>query len=57
MVERFFLDGVDGEGTGFPIHLAYQHPLMVLATTTNARLARCYLAVVGTDLTLYLTIF
>jgi hypothetical protein len=57
MVKRFLLDGVDSEGARFPIHLADQLALMVTPITTDACLALCNLAVVGTELTLDPAIF
>ena len=52
MVERLFLDGVDGQGTRSAIHLTDQLTLTVPATATEPRLPFCNYTVVGTDPTL-----
>jgi hypothetical protein len=56
MVERFLLDGIDGQRTGFSIDLADEHAVMVSATTTAACPTVSDTAVVRTEQALHHTI-
>ena len=53
VVERFLLNGVDGQRTGFGIDLTDEHTVMVTTTATTARLAIRNMAMVRTELALY----
>jgi hypothetical protein len=52
MVERLFLDGVDGQGTGLGIDLAKKDTAIIAPTATAACLSIGNMAVVRTELTL-----
>ena len=53
VVNRVFLDGVDGQRTGFTLDFAPEHTVIVASATTDARLAICYMAMVRTEQTLH----
>lgn len=53
MIQRFFLDGVDGQRTRLAIDLADEHTIVIPATTTKARLAIGYPAMMRTDQALH----
>ena len=48
VIQRLFLDGVDGEGTGLAVDLADEHAGVVAAAAAETRLAIGNVAVVGT---------
>ena len=56
VVERFLLNGVDGQRTGFGIDLADEHTVVVATTATTARLAMGDMAMVGTEQALHSTV-
>jgi hypothetical protein len=56
MIERFLLDGVDGQRTGFAINLADEHAIVITTTATAARFAVGDTAVMRTEQALYHTI-
>ena len=49
MVQGFLLDGVDGQRTGFTVHLAKELAIVIPASTTKARLTIGNLAMVWTE--------
>jgi hypothetical protein len=53
MIERLFLDGVDGQRTGFGIYLAKENTAIIAPTATATCLTIGNMAVVRTELTLY----
>ena len=53
VVERFLLDGIDGQRTGLTIDLADEYTIMIPSTATDARLSIGNMTMVGTDLTLH----
>jgi hypothetical protein len=53
MVERFFLDGVDGQRTRLGIYLAKEYATSITTTATTTCLAIGNMAVVRTELALY----
>ena len=53
MVQRFLLDGVDGQRAGLGIDLADEHTIMIPATTTATRLAIGNTAMMRTEQALY----
>ena len=54
MIQRLFLDRVDGQRAGLAIDLADQYTIMIPATTTKARLTIGYMTMVWTEQTLHL---
>jgi len=56
LVERFLLDGVDGEGTGFSITFGIESPVDVDSGTTDAALAFSNDTLMGTKLAFHLAI-
>ena len=57
VVERLLLNRVDGQRTRFAVDLTDEHSILIASAAANARLAICNLAMVRTELTLYLSIF
>ena len=53
MIERFLLDGVDGQRTGFAINLADEHAIVISTTTTAASLAVGDTTMMRTEQALY----
>ena len=53
MIERLFLDGVDGQRTRLAIDLADQYTVMIPSTATKARLTIGDMTMVRTELALY----
>ena len=54
MIQRFFLDRVDGQRTGHAIDLADQYTIVIPATATKARFTIGDMAMVWTEQTLHL---
>lgn len=52
VVQRLFLDGVDGEGTGLAVDFADEHAGVVAAAAAHTGLAVGNVAVVGAQITL-----
>ena len=53
MIQRLLLDGVDGQRTRLAIDLADEFAIVIPATTTKARLAIGYPAMMRTDQALH----
>ena len=53
MVQRFLLDGVDGQRTGLAIYLAQEHTVLIATAPADARFAIRHFAVMRTELTLH----
>ena len=53
VVERFLLDGVDGQRTRPSIHLADQHTALIASAPADARPALADVAMVWAEQTLY----
>ena len=53
MIQRFLLDGIDGQRTRFAIDFADKHAIMIPATATKARLAIGHPTMVRTKQALY----
>ena len=52
VIQRLFLDGVDGEGTGLAVDFADEHAGVVAAAAAHTGLAIGNVAVVGAQITL-----
>ena len=53
MIERFLLDGVDGQRTRFGIDLADECAIVIATTATEARLPIGYATMMRTEQTLH----
>ena len=53
VVERFLLDGVDGQRTRFSIHFAYKNTLLISSVPADARPALADMAMMRTEQTLH----
>ena len=53
VVERFLLNGVNGQRTGLAVHLADKHTIHIPAASADTCLAIGNLAMMRTELTLY----
>ena len=53
VVQRLFLDGVDGQRTGFAIDFAHKYTLHIATAAADTRFAIGNLAMMRTELTLY----
>ena len=53
VVQRLLLDGVDGQRTGFAVHLADEHAVLIATAPADTRLTVGNLAMMRTELTLH----
>ena len=53
VIQRFLLDGVDGQRTGLTIYLAHEHTILIATAPADTRLAVRYLAMMRTEQTLH----
>ena len=53
MIERFLLDGVDGQRTRPSVHLTYQHTALIASALADARPALVDMAMVWAEQTLH----
>ena len=56
VVERFLLNGVDGQSTRFGIDLTDEYATMIATTVADSRFAIGYTAMMRTEKTLYSSI-